>query len=84
MPNTATLGAQIVKAMGEEPAFKVGDTVRISVRYPVGHYRVPTYVRGKRATITAILYSGVNNEDEGFGKNVGVKAPYYRLAIPQT
>ena len=84
MPNTSILGASIVKAMGEEPAFKVGDAVRISVRYPVGHYRVPTYVRGKRAMITAILYSGVNNEDEGFGKNVGVKAPYYRLAIPQT
>ena len=83
MPNISTIGSQIVKAMGEEPAFKVGDAVQISVRYPVGHYRVPTYVRGKRATITAILYSAVNNEDEGYGKNVGSKAHYYRLAIPQ-
>ena len=83
MPNISTIGSQIVKAMGEEPAFKVGDAVQISVRYPVGHYRVPTYVRGKRATITAILYSAVNNEDEGYGKNVGDKAHYYRLAIPQ-
>ena len=83
MPSTSTHRARIVKALGEEPAFKVGDAVRISVRYPVGHYRVPTYVRGMCATITAILYSGVNNEDEGYGKNVGSKAHYYRLAIPQ-
>jgi nitrile hydratase subunit beta len=83
MPSTSSLGAHIVKAMSEEPAFKVGDAVRISVRYPVGHYRVPTYVRGRCATITAILYSGVNNEDKGYGKNVGTKAHYYRLAIPQ-
>ncbi len=38
--------SQVVKAAGEEPAFKVGDAVKVSVRYPVGHYRVPTYIRG--------------------------------------
>src|SRR5258705_13959375 len=27
----------IVKAIGEEPIFKAGERVRISVRYPVGH-----------------------------------------------
>jgi hypothetical protein len=81
MPDTSTLGATVVKATGEEPLFQIRDKVRISVRYPVGHYRVPTYVRGKSGVITAILYSGVNNEDEAFGKNVGVKAHYYRLSI---
>lgn len=30
----------IMRALGEEPLFKAGDNVRISVRYPVGHYRV--------------------------------------------
>jgi nitrile hydratase subunit beta len=79
--NASTLAIPVVKAMGEEPSFKIGDAVRISVRFPVGHYRVPTYVRGKRGTVTAIPYAGINNEDEGFGKNAGVKAYYYRLSI---
>jgi nitrile hydratase subunit beta len=32
----------VVKAQGEEPVFKAGDAVRISVRFPIGHFRVPT------------------------------------------
>lgn len=75
--------AGIVKAMGEEPSFKVGDNIRISVRYPVGHYRVPQYIRGKRGSIEAIIEpAAINNEEEGFGKNVGLKNHYYRVAIP--
>src|SRR5208282_290637 len=76
-------GAQIVKALGEEPAFKPGDRVRISVRYPVGHYRVPMYMRGKRGIVEKILEpAAVNNEEEGFGRNAGSKRYYYRIAIP--
>ena len=29
---------------GRRPIFKVGENVRISVRYPLGHYRVPRYI----------------------------------------
>ena len=77
--------AQVVKAMGEEPAFKAGDSIRISVRYPVGHYRVPRYVRGKRGSIEAIIEpAAINNEEEGFGRNAGLKGYYYRVAIPLT
>src|SRR5687767_1550316 len=72
----------IVKARGEEPLFKVGDNVRISVRYPVGHYRVPRYVRGKRGSVEAVIEpAAVNNEEEGFGRNAGSKGHYYRIAI---
>ena len=35
-------GLEVVKAQGEEPVFKAGDAVRISVRFPIGHFRVPT------------------------------------------
>lgn len=31
---------EVVKAQGEEPVFKAGDAVRISVRFPIGHFRV--------------------------------------------
>lgn len=84
MTGTSSI-VQIVKALGEEPAFKAGDRVRISVRYPVGHYRVPIYMRGKHGTIEKILEpAAVNNEEEGFGRNAGSKGHYYRVAVPLT
>jgi hypothetical protein len=72
----------IVKALGEEPLFKAGDNVRISVRYPVGHYRVPRYIRGKRGSVESVIEPmAVNNEEEGFGRNTGSKGHYHRVAI---
>jgi nitrile hydratase subunit beta len=74
--------ANIVKAEGADPLFQAGDAVKISVRFPVGHYRVPTYIRGKRARVEAVVEpAAINNEDEGFGRNAGVKRHYYRIAI---
>jgi len=37
----------VIFALGEQPIFRPGDTVRILTRLPIGHYRVPTYLRGK-------------------------------------
>jgi len=37
----------LVKAEGDETAFQAGVRVVISMRFPVGHYRVPHYTRGK-------------------------------------
>jgi nitrile hydratase subunit beta len=72
-----------VKAEGEEPRFRVGDRVAISNRFPIGHYRVPLYIRGKTAKVEAVIGSPrINNEEEGFGRNAGMKRHYYRLAIP--
>jgi nitrile hydratase len=75
----------IVKADGEEALFNVSDFVTISSRSPLGHYRIPTYIRGKRGRIEAVIEpTAINNEDEGFGRNAGNKRHYYRLAIPLT
>ena len=75
--------SNFVKAEGADPLFQAGDTVKISMRFPVGHYRVPTYIRGKRARVEAVVEpAAINNEDEGFGRNAGVKRHYYRVAIP--
>ena len=64
------LGA--VKADGEEPVFRPGEAVVISRRFPIGHYRVPQYIRGKHAVIESIIEPrAVNNEEEGFGRNAG-------------
>jgi nitrile hydratase len=41
----------LVKAEGEDPAFTAGVRVVISMRFPVGHYRVPHYIRGKSGEV---------------------------------
>jgi nitrile hydratase subunit beta len=70
-------------ADGERPVFKPDDAVRISVRFPVGHYRVPAYVRGRHGTVEAVIEPrGIDNEEEAFGRNAGSKRHYYRIAIP--
>ena len=43
--NAVSIGL-LKKALGEEPAFRTGESVRISVRSPIGHFRVPNYIRG--------------------------------------
>jgi nitrile hydratase subunit beta len=75
----------IVKAEGEEPLFHEGECVLIAKRSPIGHYRVPTYIRGKRGCIEAVIRPpAINNETEGFGRNAGEKRHYYRIAIPMS
>ncbi len=75
----------VVWALGEAPAFAAGDRVRILARSPIGHYRVPTYLRGKSGTVEAVIEpAGLDNEQEGFGRNAGAKRHYYRIAIPMT
>ena len=75
----------IVLALGEEPIFQPGDAIRILTRSPVGHYRVPRYLRGKTGSVERIIRpAAVDNEEEGFGRNAGTKRHYYRVAIPMT
>jgi nitrile hydratase subunit beta len=75
--------ASIVKTEGAEPLFKAGDVVKVRMRFPVGHFRVPNYIRGKRGCVEAVIEPpGINNEEEGFGRNAGVKRHYYCVAIP--
>jgi nitrile hydratase len=72
----------VVLATGEAPMFNVGDKVRVLSRWPVGHYRVPTYLRGKIARVEAVNERPwINNEEEGFGRNAGGLRHYYRLAL---
>ncbi|TAV98378.1 nitrile hydratase subunit beta [Rhizobium ruizarguesonis] len=75
----------VVPAFGEMPIFAVGQRVKVSDRAPVGHYRVPTYLRGKTAVVEAIMEpKAVNNEEEAFGRNAGGVRHYYRIAVPMT
>jgi hypothetical protein len=74
---------EVVTATGEMPIFAAGDNVIILSRRPIGHYRVPNYIRGKLARVEAVIQpAAVDNEEEGFGRNAGSKLHYYRIAIP--
>jgi nitrile hydratase len=74
-----------VLAAQEEPLFQTGDTVRVLTRSPIGHYRVPAYLRGKRGRIERIITPrGIDNEEEAYGRNAGSKRYYYRIAVPMT
>jgi hypothetical protein len=73
---------RVVSAMGEMPSFEVGARVRISQRHPVGHYRVPLYLRGREGVIERIIQpAGIDNEEEAYGRNAGSKLHYYRVAF---
>jgi nitrile hydratase len=75
----------IVTAWGEKPIFRPGDRIRVLEREPIGHYRVPTYLRGKLGAVDSVIEpAAVDNEEEGFGRNAGSKFHYYRIAIPLT
>ena len=72
----------IVKAEGEEPMFRLGETVRIAERSPTGHFRAPNCIRGKPCRIEAVIEpAAINTEDEGFGRNARERCHYYRIAF---
>jgi len=76
------LRALVVLAIGEKPDFSEGDKVRVLTRSPIGHYRVPLYLRGKTGVVQAVIHPmAVDNEEEAYGRNAGSKGFYYRVAF---
>lgn len=45
----------IVSALGQSAIFQAGDSIRISARSPIWHYRMPSYLRGKAGTVEAVI-----------------------------
>ena len=82
-PGATTAMARLVSALGEEPIFRPGDHIRVLTRSPVGHYRVPTSLRGRTGWVEAVIEPpAIDNEQEAYGRNAGSKLHYYRIAIP--
>ena len=72
----------VVFAEREKAIFRPGDTVRVLDRSPIGHYRVPIYLRGHTGTVEKVVEPlQLDNEREGFGLNAGDKRHYYRVAF---
>jgi nitrile hydratase len=68
------------EAEHEAPRLGPGQRVYISSRLPVGHYRVPAYLRGCRGVVEEIIEpAAIDNEEEAFGRNAGSKRHYYRV-----
>ena len=44
----------------------------------------PLYLRGKAAVVERLVKPGVDNEEEGFGRNAGMKRHYYRIVVLMT
>ena len=83
--NAARPLAGPVFALDEKPTFNPGDRVRVGTRQPIGHYRVPTYLRGKAGRVEMVIEPiAVDNEREGYGLNAGSRRHYYRVAFPMT
>ena len=83
--SAAKIREGLVFALGEKPIFAAGDKIRVLTRTPVGHYRVPTYLRGKTGEIEAVIEpAAVDNEEEAYGRNAGSKLHYYRVAFEMT
>jgi hypothetical protein len=75
----------LVYALGEKPIFQLGDPIRILTRSPIGHYRVPTYLRGKEGVVELVIEpAAIDNEEEAYGRNAGLRRHYYRIAVPMT
>lgn len=82
-PESSTPLTGIAAAAGEEPIFRPGEVVRVLMRAPIGHYRVPIYLRGKRGTVACVIQpAAIDNEEEAYGRNAGSKRHYYRIALP--
>ena len=85
MDHTTHSGTGVVSAEGEIPIFSAGDHIVITKRFPIGHFRVPNFIRGKSGVVEMVIpRPGIDNEEEGFGRNAGNKRHYYRVAIPMT
>ncbi|MDH7972839.1 nitrile hydratase subunit beta [Sphingomonas sp. AR_OL41] len=77
--------SRVVTATGETPLFAPGDRVSVGSRVPIGHYRVPTYLRGKAGQVIKVIEpSLIDNEEEGYGRNAGNRRHYYRISVMMT
>src|ERR1700704_943848 len=75
----------VIFGVADEPSFRPGDHIRILSRSPIGPYRMPFYLRGKRGTIEAVIDpAAIDNDEGGYDQNAGPNLHHYRVAIPMT
>lgn len=63
--------------------FEVGDRVLVKPRYPPGHRRTPSYIRGKTGVIERICGAFPNPEELAYGFDGEPKKVLYRVRFLQ-
>jgi nitrile hydratase beta subunit-like protein len=63
--------------------FKVGDAVMVLRRFPPGHRRTPSYIRGKTGEIERICGAFPNPEELAYGFDGEPKKVLYRVRFRQ-
>ena len=63
--------------------FEVGDRVAVKRRYPPGHRRTPSYIRGKTGVIERICGTFPNPEELAYGFDGEPKKVLYRVRFLQ-
>lgn len=64
--------------------FKPGDTVRVRMGSPPGHFRTPSYIQGKAGSIVAVHGEFRNPESLAYGGDGLPKKPLYLVCFAQT
>ena len=62
--------------------YKVGDKVRVQLRFPPGHIRTPEYVRGKQGVVSRFFGNYRNPEKLAYGKDGLPLCPLYWVEFP--
>ena len=70
--------------MSDSAIYQPGDTVRVRVDSPPGHYRTPDYVKGKTGRVVALCGVFRNPESLGHGGSGLPARPLYTVEFPQT
>ncbi|MFC3559085.1 SH3-like domain-containing protein [Pedobacter jamesrossensis] len=74
----------MIKTVEHHPSpLEIGSRVKVASKFPIGHYRVPMYIRGKEGQVVRNLGKYINPEQEAFGKNAGNKLWYYMVSFDQ-
>jgi Nitrile hydratase beta subunit, C-terminal len=65
-------------------AFKPGDTVRVRIGSPPGHFRTPAYIQGKTGSVVTVHGTFRNPESLAYGGDGLPKQSLYLVRFDQT
>jgi hypothetical protein len=67
-----------------EPGIREGDRVTVRAAYPIGHVRVPYYIRGKSGVIERYCGAYANPEELAYARPGLPRQPLYRVRFKQS
>jgi hypothetical protein len=74
----------MAQAESIESMYRTGDRVTVRAAYPIGHVRVPYYIRGKMGVIERVCGAFANPEELAYARPGLPKQPLYRVRFKQS